>query len=254
MSKEKEILLSVITVVFNGEKYIGSAIDSVVSYRSDLVEYIIVDGASTDRTLEIIKSYGASIAYVSSEPDLGIYDAMNKGIKLANGEYISFLNSDDFYTESALNKVVDALLESAPDFLYADMEIIDEDYATRRYWRAGEFKVKSLSKLWIPPHPTTVVKNTLMVNVGGFDLRYKLAADYDALLKILVSAKKVVYLDSVITKMRLGGVTNKSWLNIIQQNIEIFDSFKRQFGTYPTTQLFYKIYTKLVQFFEAKNK
>ena len=252
MSKGKEIVLSVITVVFNGEKYIASAVDSVVSYESDSVEYIIVDGASTDRTLEIIKSYGSSIAYVSSEPDLGIYDAMNKGIKLANGKYIAFLNSDDFYMPGALSKVVDVLLKSAPDFLYADMEMIDEDYVTKRYWRAGEFKVNKLSKLWIPPHPTTVVTKNLMVNVGGFDLRYKLAADYDALLRILVRAEKVVYLDSVITKMRLGGVSNKSWTNIIKQNIEIFDSFKRQFGAYPKIQLVYKISSKLMQFFQVK--
>ena len=248
----KKVLLSVVTVVFNGEKHIKSAIDSVVTQKSELVEYIIIDGASTDATLDIIKAYGDSITRVNSEPDLGIYDAINKGVALASGQYIAFLNSDDYYVDGVLALVLRQLLLSAPDVLYADMDIIDDKSSIKRCWRPGRFNKSKLKKLWIPPHPTTVVKKEMMDHVGNFRLHYKLAADYDLLLKILLTAKHVVYLDTVMTRMRLGGVTNKSWVNIFNQNIEIFNSFKHHFGRYPTYQFVYKIYGKILQFMQAK--
>ena len=252
MTKNKEILLSVITVVFNGEKQIKSAINSVVTQKSELVEYIIIDGVSTDATLDIIKSYGDSIDRVSSEPDLGIYDAMNKGVELANGKYVAFLNLDDYYMEGVLALALGRLLNGGPDVLYADIDIIDDNSLIKRCWRPGLFHKSKLKKLWIPPHPTTIIKKTMIVDAGSFNLSYKLAADYDLLLNVLLAAKHVVYLDTVMTKMRLGGVTNKSWINIFKQNVEIFNSFKRQFGKYPTYQFFYKIYGKIVQFVQAK--
>jgi glycosyltransferase len=217
------------------------------------IEYIIIDGASTDGTVSIIESYGSRITKFVSSPDDGLYDAMNKGVRIASGEYISFINADDYYVPKALDKVVNKLVSEKPDLLYADLDYIDHEKRVQRCWRPGEFNVTKLRDLWIPPHPTTFMRKNLFNEVKGFDLQYELAADYDLILKVLCRTKKVSYLDTVLVKMRLGGATNVSWRNILKQNIEILNAYKRQFNSYPVFKLFGKLINRFIQMNRAKS-
>ena len=245
-------LLSVITVVFNNANYISEAIDSVLNTNRKDVQYIIIDGASTDGTVDIIKSYGDKISKFVSEPDEGLYDAMNKGVGLADGEYIAFINADDYYVDGELGKVIEELYEKKPDVLYADLDYIDNERKVKRCWRPGRFRAENLSDLWIPPHPTTFMTRELFTSAGGFNLRFRLAADYDLMLRVLSTSKKVHYLDTVLVKMRLGGVSNISWSNIYKQNLEIARSYNSVFYRYPLLQFLLKVFNRLVQMIRAK--
>jgi glycosyltransferase involved in cell wall biosynthesis len=249
--REKDILLSVITVVFNGERHIAQAIESVLATKSSSIEYLVIDGASTDSTLNIVMSYGQKISKVVSEPDLGLYDAMNKGLRLSQGQYVLFLNADDYHVAGALEKVIAKLETSNPDVLYCDLDYVNEYGAIKRHWCPGSFQILKLKKLWISPHPTTSIKRDLLMDLQGFDIRYRLASDYDLLLRVFLRSKKIVYLDNLLVKMRLGGVTNSSFKNIILQNIEIFDSYKRHFDRYPTYYLMAKVKNRLLQMLKA---
>lgn len=245
-------LLSVITVVFNNANYISEAIDSVLNTNRKDVQYVIIDGASTDGTVDIIKSYGDKVSKFVSEPDEGLYDAMNKGVGLSDGEYIAFINADDYYVDGELGKVIKELYEKKPDVLYADLDYIDNERTVKRCWRPGLFRAENLSDLWIPPHPTTFMTRELFTSAGGFNLSYRLAADYDLMLRVLSMSKKVHYLDTVLVKMRLGGETNISWSNIYEQNLEIARSYKSIFRRYPLLQFLLKVLNRLVQMIRAK--
>ena len=245
-------ILSIITVVFNNANYISNAIDSVLQNKTNDVQYIIIDGASTDGTVDIIKSYGDKISKVVSENDEGLYHAMNKGAALADGDYISFINADDYYVDSNLTKAITSIRENRPDVLYADLDYIDSENVIKRCWRPGNFKAKKLYDLWIPPHPTTFMKLDLFNKVGGFNLNYKLAADYDLILRVLSIANKVHYFDTVLVKMRLGGATNISWSNIYKQNVEIAKSYKLVFHRYPIRQFILKAFNRLIQMIRTK--
>ena len=144
--------ISIVTVCYNSEKYIRTAIDSVLNQTYNNIEYIIIDGASKDQTMDIVKSYGDSIQVVVSELDKGIYDAMNKGLKLATGDYVAVLNSDDFYTNNeVIQHVVNCLEENKTDSLFADLTYVEELSPVNqvRYWKSNEF-VKGSFKLTIP--------------------------------------------------------------------------------------------------------
>ena len=136
--------------------------------------------------------------------------------------------------------------------MYCDLDYVDEDGVTKRRWRPGTFDLLNMKKLWISPHPTTSIKRDLLMDLQGFDLRYRLASDYDLLLRVFLRSKKTVYLDSLLVKMRLGGVTNSSFKNIVLQNIEIFDSYKRLFGHFPTYYLIAKVRNRFLQMLKAR--
>jgi len=245
-------LITIITVVYNNVGYIGEAIESVLKTSSNDIQYIIIDGGSNDGTIEIVRAYGNKISKFISEPDKGIYDAMNKGLAHADGQFVAYINSDDYYTEGALGKVIDSLKEINPDILYADLDYINNDRTTKRCWRPGKFKADKLRDLWIPPHPTTFIRRETFISLGGFNLFFKLAADYDLLLRGLSTTEKVYYLNTVLVKMRLGGATNVSWVNIFKQNIEISKSYKLIFHKYPIKQFSLKFFNRFVQIFNAK--
>ena len=245
-------LITIVTVVYNGVKYLENTILSIVNQTYNNIEYIIIDGASTDGTVDIIKSYGDKISKFVSEPDEGLYDAMNKGVGLADGEYIAFINADDYYVDGELGKVIEELYEKKPDVLYADLDYIDNERRVKRCWRPGRFRAENLSDLWIPPHPTTFMTRELFTSAGGFNLRFRLAADYDLMLRVLSTSKKVHYLDTVLVKMRLGGVSNISWSNIYKQNLEIARSYNSVFYRYPLLQFLLKVFNRLVQMIRAK--
>jgi glycosyltransferase involved in cell wall biosynthesis len=244
--------ISIITVCYNSEKYIQTAIDSVLQQTYEDIEYIIVDGGSIDATLSIIKPYQHKISKFISEPDNGIYDAMNKGINLATGDIIGTLNSDDLYVdEQVLSQVNEIFQNSKSDSLFADLFYVDKEDTNKiiRKWKTKEFIPGSFKKGWHPPHPTFFVKRDVYNKYGLFDLRYKLAADFELMLRFLEKNKiKSVYLNQPLVKMRLGGATNKNLKNILHQNIECYKAFKKNELDVSIFYPFYRLLPKFAQF------
>ncbi len=212
--------ISVITVCFNSSATIRDTIESVLAQDYPSIEYIIVDGASKDRTMDIVREYGDRIDVVISEPDKGIYDAMNKGIRAATGDVVGLLNSDDFYAdESAVRQLIECMDDSGSDTVFADLVIVDAKDTDRvvRYYDSSTFHPGRLRYGWMPAHPTFMVKRELYETHGGFSLDYRIAADFEMVARLLHTAgASYVYLQSVVVKMRAGGASTSglksSWL------------------------------------------
>lgn len=205
--KPNKPLISIITVVYNGEKYLEQTIQSVLNQTYTNIEYIIIDGKSTDKTLDIIKKYDNEISFWSSEPDKGIYDAMNKGIKKADGDYIGILNSDDYYELNAVEHIVNEI-SKFPD---ADV-LFGNIYKLNMYFPEkilqNNMKGTNLTKGFSIWHPTTFVKQQIYTKHGLFDTSYKIAADYDLLLRFYLKNCKFQYINKVITNFREGGMSD----------------------------------------------
>lgn len=214
--------VSIITVVFNGASTLKSCIDSVLSQDYKDIEYIIVDGKSTDGTVELIQSYGSKIAHLLSEPDKGIYDAMNKGIALATGDIVGILNADDFYaSNSAVSKIVQAMNTSNFDGAYGDLFYVDAVHIEKvtRKWIAGSYKKGSFLFGWMPPHPTFFIRRKLYEKYGVFRLDLGSAADYELMLRMIHKfGINLAYVPEVLIKMRAGGVSNSSVENRLAAN------------------------------------
>jgi len=230
-SAPTEPLITLITVVFNAAQTFEQTIQSVIgqSYRN--VQYIVVDGGSTDGSLEIIKQYADYIDCWLSEKDGGIYDAMNKGISLATGEIIGVLNADDLYAHNhVLEDVLAVFKDSTIDACFSDLVYVDRKDTDRvvRYWQSKPYQDGLFQIGWMPPHPTFFVRRKVYDQFGLFDLNFKIAADVELLMRFIAKHKiKTVYLPRITVKMRVGGTTNKSWLNIIRQNVEIYKAARK---------------------------
>ena len=214
--------ISIITVVFNGEKTIRDCIESVVNQSYKDIEYIIIDGKSTDSTPEIIRSYGTKIAVFLSEKDAGIYDAMNKGIKLATGDVIGILNADDLYKDIfVIEKIVNTLKKTQAESIYADLLYVDgiDKTQVKRYWKSGSYKRQNFLYGWMPPHPTFFVKRASYEKYGLYRTDLGSAADYELMLRMLYKHSiSVAYLPEVTTLMRVGGVSNSTLNNRLEAN------------------------------------
>ena len=201
--------VSIITVVYNGAEHIRDCIESVLGQTYSDLEYIIVDGQSTDGTVDIVKSYGTKIAHFVSEPDKGLYDAMNKGIGLATGDVIGLLNADDFYRHRrVLEHMVATFGRTGSDAVYGDMLYVDRHDTTRlkRYWRSGGYSEGAFLWGWMPGHLSFFAKRWLYEQYGGFRLDLKSAADYELLLRFIhKNGAKLAYMDEVTIVMRAGG-------------------------------------------------
>jgi len=220
--------LSLITPSRNSSKTLEQTIQSVLNQQGVEPEYIIVDGGSTDGTPDIIKQYQAKYFNIKfiSEPDQGLYDAMNKGIKLATGEIIGIINSDDFYfNENVLQAVVDAFEKNNIDACYGDIAYVAQDDIKKitRYWRAGEYQENKLNYGWIPPHPAFFVKKDVYQKFGLFNLDFKIAADYEFMLRVIKNNIKLYYLKKPLVYMREGGASAKN----IQQRIKGWQELRR---------------------------
>ena len=179
--------VSIITVCYNSEKYISNCIDSVLNQEYSNIEYIVVDGNSADRTVDIIKSYKNGISRFISEPDKGIYDAMNKGIGLATGEIIGILNSDDYFTNSQIiGKVVDAFKSENIDALYGDVRFINPKNAGRtvRYYSSKNFNFNKFKYGFMPAHPSFYIKRIFYEQFGYYKTDYKIASDFEFMLRV----------------------------------------------------------------------
>jgi len=216
------VKVSIITVVYNGADHIRDCIDSVLSQTYADIEYIIIDGQSTDETVDIIRSYGTKIACFVSEPDNGLYDAMNKGIGLATGEVIGLLNADDFYRhERVISTMVHTLKRTSSDVVYGDLIYVDRNDTKRlkRYWHAGPYRTNAFRWGWMPGHPSVFARRTLYEQYGVFRTDMKSAADYELLLRFIHKNKaKLAYMNEVTIVMRAGGVSNSSLVNRLQAN------------------------------------
>ena len=222
--------ISVITVAYNSVKTIADALDSVAAQTYLNIEHIVVDGASTDETLALVRSHRNSNIRLVSEPDKGIYDAMNKGLALASGEVVGFLNSDDFYADSAvLAKIANVFQEPAVDACYADLMYVSQDNScVVRYWKSKPFTKGDFAKGWCPAHPTFYVRKSVIERLGYFDQSYKLAADMEFMMRYLERGQvSSAYIPHVLVRMRLGGATNQSWKNVVLQNKEIFAALRK---------------------------
>lgn len=198
--------VSIITVVFNGAKTIEQTIKSVINQSYKDIEYIIIDGGSTDRTLDVIKKYEKYISHVVSEPDKGIYDAMNKGIRKATGDIIGIINSDDWYEENTISQVVENFLTFEPELVYGNINFIQEN------GKIEKSKKYSLDEIWdkmVTPHPSVFIRKDIYDKYGLFNTEYKVAADYELILRLYSKGIKFSYIDDVLANFRIGGYSIK---------------------------------------------
>lgn len=224
--------ISIITVAYNSAATIRDTIDSVMRQTHSDIEYIVIDGASKDETMAIVGEYSGRIAKVISEPDKGLYDAMNKGISMATGDVIGILNSDDFFeTDQSLEAVVRAF-EANPQaqLAFGDIVFVEaDDIATvTRYYGAAHFRPWKLRFGWMPPHPGTYVRKEAYAQVGKYSTQYRISADYEMFVRLLL-VKKLPWarIDDVLVRMRAGGVSTAGLRSSIKLNAEIVQACRR---------------------------
>lgn len=248
--------ISIITAVYNNETHIATAIESVLNQTYKDIEYIIVDGGSKDGTMAVVNRYASKISKIVSERDTGIYDALNKGIKLATGDVIGFVHSDDMLASSkTLETIVDYLKSSNAHGVYGDLQYVEKQNPENvvRYWKSNQFQPHQLKKGWMPPHPTLYLRRDVYEQVGLFNLDYRIAADYDFILRCFSQRYWFFkYIPEVLVKMRVGGKSN-SMKNLVNKSKEDYFALRRNdVGGLQT--LFVKNISKVPQFFKKKIK
>ena len=222
--------VSIVTVCYNAADTIEDTIKSVSAQTHPNIEYIIVDGGSTDGTLDIIKRYRPRIAVLISEPDKGLYDAMNKGFKIATGDIIGIINADDVLAdENVVATVMERMETSGADVCWGDLVYVGRDNLTKtvRYWKSSEYDEGKFEMGWHPPHPTFYARREMYERCGYFNLGFTIAADYELMLRFVKKYEaKTCYIPKVLVKMRTGGVSNRSLKNIIRANKEVYRAWK----------------------------
>lgn len=235
--------ISIVTACYNSAATIHDTLRTIQMQTHPDIEHIIIDGGSTDGTLEILEKNRAHIAHLTSERDNGLYDAMNRGVAKATGDVIGLLNSDDLLAhKDVLSNVAKALSNPDVDACYGDLVYVKQDNIdeTVRYWKSRDYEPALIGKGWIPAHPTFYAKREVHDKFSMlFNLDYKLAADYELLLKLLYAHKiNVAYIPDVMVRMRLGGTTNKSLKNIVNQNKEIMKALELHNYPYSPVKMF----------------
>ncbi len=253
MKTYKKPLVSVITVVYNSKKYIENTINSVVSQKYQNIEYIVVDGASTDGTLDIIKAKQEHISTLISEPDKGLYDAMNKAIKIAKGDYLWFINSgDEIYSDSVLCEIFDQIGKntSLPDLIYGETEIINENreaLGMRRHQAPKKLTWKSLRFGMKVCHQSVIVKRELS---NLYNTKYRYSSDFDWLIKVLKKSENIYNSKLTLSKFMEGGISSQSLLPSLKERFAIMS---RYYGFISTTFIHFYLAVKLL-FYYIKNK
>lgn len=246
--------ISIITATYNSAAHIESCLASVVGQEQQPYEYLIIDGGSNDATIEIVRSYQKHYKFIKliSEKDQGIYDALNKGVKHATGEIIGFVHSDDLLADKQiLSTITEAFQQQPVDGVFGDLDYVNQEDTSKiiRKWRSQPFHSQLIKKGWMPAHPTLFLKKAVYDKHGQFDMTYKIAADYEFMLRVLSdSSLTFSYVPKVFTKMRVGGASNRSLINIIQKSKEDWRAIKKhKVGSIWTLVL--KNTSKLKQFF-----
>lgn len=248
--------VSIVTVSFNSRDTIRDTIESVLSQTHDEIEYIVVDGGSTDGTREIVLSYGPRISHFICERDNGIYDAMNKGLRTATGHVVGYLNSDDFYSGPAVIAKVAKHFEDAThlDCLFADLILVHPKRVEKvvRLWKSSAYKPGRFHSGWHPAHPTFFAKAHLLRKLGGFDESFRISADFELMLRALaVENARSLYVPQVLVTMRAGGESNRSLTNIWRANLECLRAFRKNNLRVTPLIVFRKPLSKLLQYIAA---
>ena len=222
--------ISIITAVYNNKNSILDAVRAVQSQTYTDIEHIIIDGGSTDGTIELITSLSHQPSLFVSEPDSGIYDALNKGISLATGDVIGFMHSDDIFASNAIIAMIaDQFANPLVDAVYGNLQYVSKDDPSKviRYWKSSPFCLKQLYRGWMPPHPTVYLRREVYETYGLFDTSFRIAADYEFMLRIFRDNSRCsVYIPEVFVKMRVGGESN-SVKNYIRKWKEDYRALQR---------------------------
>lgn len=246
---------SIITAVYNRERTVAQSVASVASQTYHDIEHLIIDGASKDGTLAEVHRLAHRGMRVISEPDRGIYDALNKGIVNATGEVVGLMHSDDFYSHSrVLEFVAEAFARTSADAVYGDLDYVAASDTSKviRHWHSGAFEPKRLARGWMPPHPTLFVRREAMMRLGLYNTDYRIAADYEAILRWFgKGGLKLSYIPEVLVKMRVGGESNRSLGRILRKSREDYRALRtNEVGGIAT--LAWKNLSKLPQFFNKR--
>ncbi|MDN3586220.1 glycosyltransferase family 2 protein [Pedobacter aquatilis] len=244
--------ISIITVVFNGEAFLDKCIESVINQSYADIEYILIDGASTDTTISIINKYRKKISKLISEPDNGLYHAVNKGINLASGEIIGLLNADDMLADNTvITQIVNLFKEDSElEAAYGDLNYIHPNtLKIIRKWKSKQADKRDLINGWMPAHPTLYVKKSIFKKYGNYALDLGTAADYDLMLRLLyVHSIKAQYLPILMVNMRIGGLSNGSLKGILMAAKNDLTALKRNNLPFPLLALLKKKFAKITQF------
>lgn len=243
--------ISVITATYEAAFTIETCLASVQAQTHGEREHIVIDGASRDGTLDLLLRHRDLLDCLVSEPDAGIYDALNKGLARASGEVVGFLHADDVYADAGvLARIAQAFADPAVEAVYGDLVYVRREDPERvvRHWRAGEFTPERLAWGWMPPHPTLYVRRPLYQRLGGFDASYRIAADYEHMLRVLRGLRgRVVYLPETLVRMRTGGASNRSLGNVLRKSFEDYRALRAN-GVGGAGALAWKNLSKLPQF------
>ena len=215
--------LTVVTVCKNSGRTIADTFASLQMQKYVDYEYIVVDGGSTDNTLDLIERFSDLIDIFISGPDAGLYDAMNKGIAKARGERICFLNSDDYYSsDNSLKKLMDELERTGADSVYADAQYVDVNGRPIRYYDSGAFSRSTLLYGYMPAHPTFIGQTDFIRELGGYNLTFKISSDFDLICRYFYNTNKSYsYVSCPLVNMRSGGISNSSWRSKLQIQLEL---------------------------------
>lgn len=245
--------VSIITATYNAAETLTDATESLFAQTFPGIEYVVVDGGSTDGTQELVRSFGKKVDLFISEPDHGIYDAINKGLAKSSGNILGLLHADDMLAgPDVIEKIVQQFKTSQCDAVYGDLQYVRRSNPSRiiRHWKSGTFHPGLVNRGWMPPHPTLFIRREVFLKHGPYNLSYKTAADYDFMLTILKDNQlRIGYLPEVLVKMRMGGVSNRGMGKIIRKSREDLLIMRSHQLPFPLFSLLSKNFSKISQFF-----
>ena len=247
--------VSIITVTFNSAKYVEDCINSVIRQTYQDIEYIVIDGNSTDGTLDIVKRFSPHITKLVSEQDSGMYDALNKGMQLATGDVVGILNSDDVLASAdVISEIVNCFKQNNVDSLYGDLVYVDpfDLQKVLRFWKGLPYSRRRFKYGWMPAHPTFYIRRELIEKYGGYESHYFTAADFEFMARYLYRYRiSAIYLPKLIVKMRAGGASNESMSGRLRANRRDYLAMKNNKIPFPLVVSILKPLIKMPQFYNA---
>lgn len=256
-SLPRPLRVSIVTTTRNCAATLGETLASVARQTYPHREHIVVDAASTDDTWRIVERHQGQLDRMTSEPDRGIYDGLNKGIAQATGDIVGLLHGDDLYPDAnVLSRVVEAFADPDIDIVYGDLNYVGSERTEQvvRYWQAGAFRPSALRRGWIPPHPAVFVRRAVYERFGHFDLSYGISSDYDFMLRIFTAIPdRIAYLPEVLVHMRVGGTSNRSLRQVLRGSLQDL-RIMRSHGVGGLASVAMKSLSKIPQFIRRKRR
>lgn len=244
---------SIITVSYNAGDTVEDTIKSVLSQKGVDIQYIIIDGASSDNTMEIVDRYREQLDVLVSEPDNGIYSGMNKGLSYADGDIVAFLNADDTYEDNrVLERIAAVFNRDNVDACYGDLVYVDKNQPDKivRYWKSRKFEKGLFKTGWMPAHPTFFAKKELYDKFGNFDEQFSLQSDFDLTMRFMeLHDIRTHYLPEILVRMKMGGESNKRLSNVVRGNLEAYRSCKKNGLGVSHLFIVRKLLSRVPQFF-----